>query len=215
MKFSELPMHHALLLTHPNRTVYADNLWKELQAQSPAHRFFNQTVLDIDTARDMIAFAQSPLSVEKIALVSFHTASIPAQNALLKVLEEPRDKARFILVTSHTSHLITTVLSRTFHVALHNDTRSDTASQFLQTAPSARIKLPFVTQLLQAEDEEGRKDREEVKRFILSLADVLQTSSHTSRYVKETLEMAAYASDPSSSGKALIEYLALLLPVIK
>lgn len=233
MKFSELPIHHALLITHPNRTLYADALWKEINVISPAHKYFNQTVLDIETARDLISFAQSPYSGEKIALVSFHTATLPAQNALLKILEEPPSNMRFILVTTHRLHVLNTVLSRVFHVDLSpklslaarlasvdfsdvlQKESADRAALFLQTEPQTRMKLPHIVELLSAQDEEGRKDREAVKACILSLASVAGENNLSSRYITETLHIASYASDPSASGKALLEYLALLLPVLK
>ncbi|MEN9338018.1 MAG: hypothetical protein RIQ41_332, partial [Candidatus Parcubacteria bacterium] len=48
-----------------------------------------------------------------------------------------------------------------------------------------------------------------------SLVSPLTEKKTNPRYITETLEIASYASDPSASGKALLEYLALLLPVIK
>lgn len=216
MRFSELPKHHAILLTNTDRTAYGEGLWNELSALSPAHRYFNQTVLDIDTARAIISWAQSPYNDERVALISFHTAGLPAQNAMLKVLEEPRSNTRFILLTTDKSNLIDTVISRTQHIQIDSETRGDKrAEEFLSTSPAFRMKLSHVIDLLAQLDEEGRKDREGVKGFILSLVDVMSKKKLESRYIVETLEIASYASDPSASGKALIEYLALLLPQTK
>ncbi|MEN9338216.1 MAG: hypothetical protein RIQ41_530, partial [Candidatus Parcubacteria bacterium] len=218
MDFSSFPEHHALLVTHPDRQMYGDSLWKELSSLSPAHRYFNQTVLDIDTARSIIAWAQSSYQGERVALISFHTASLPAQNAMLKVLEEPRDGTRFILVTTNKTHLIDTVLSRVLHIDNGQGTGDDGptyAEEFLRTAQQERMKSPFIIEMLARTDEEGRKDRESVKSFILSLVSPLTEKKTNPRYITETLEIASYASDPSASGKALLEYLALLLPVIK
>lgn len=222
MRFSELPSHHALLITHGDRTTYGNALWEELRKISPAHRHFNQTVLDIETAREIISFAQSPYSGEKVGLISFHTASLPAQNAMLKVLEEPRPNMRFILLTTNKNTLIPTVLSRVQHIVV-SDKRQTTgdrheeahADEFLLTSPTYRIKLSFIVELLSKMDEEGRKDREAIKNFILCLAEKLSEKKVESRFIIETLEMASYASDPSASGKALLEYLSLLLPTIK
>lgn len=218
MKFSELPPHHAILITHHDRTAYAEQLFKELQALSPIHRHFNQTVLDIETARSIISFAQSPYTGEKIALISFHTASLPAQNALLKVLEDPRGDMRFILLTTDTSNLIDTVLSRVQHVPLGDSSQTiqdKHAREFLSTSPAFRMKLSFIVDILSRVDEEERKDREAVKGFIVSLVTALKDAKVQSRYTTETLEIASYASDPSASGKALLEYLSLLLPQTK
>lgn len=216
MKFSDLPRHHAILITHNDRTAYAQGLWQEISALSPAHRNYDQTVLDIETARDVISFAQSPYSGEKIAFISFHSASLPAQNALLKVLEDPRGDMRFILLTTNKNNLIDTVLSRVQHVHIDGGkTRDKRAEDFLATPSLARMKLPAVIEILAKLDEEGRKDREAVKGFILNIVGMLRQNNSESKYILETLEIASYASDPSASGKALLEYLTLLLPQVK
>ena len=215
MKFSELPLHHAVLVTNENRQKYADNLWSQLSALSPAHRYFNQTVLDIETARTIISWAQSSYTGDRVALISFHTAGLPAQNAMLKILEEPRNSVRFILVTTHKNNVIDTILSRVQHVPLHDEGDQEEARAFLETKQGMRMKLPLIVDILARIDEEGRKDRESVKAFILSLIPLLQKEKAGSRYIEETLKIASYASDPSASGKALLEYLSLLLPVVK
>ncbi len=220
MKLSDLPKHHALLLVTSERESASLALHDELKSISPAHRFFNQTVLDIDTARNIISWSNTPYNEERIGLISFHTAGVPAQNAMLKVLEEPREGVRFILITSNKDNLIETVLSRVQVVQpTTNDQRptsNDDADLFLETKPTARIKLPFVTELLSREDEEGRKDREALRAFLLDLIDSLKIKKNIKpKYIEETIEMSSYAGDPSSSGKAILEYLALLLPQTK
>jgi hypothetical protein len=217
MKLSDLPQHHAVLVVHSLREEVGSGLWNELQVLSPVHRFFNQTVLDIDTARSIIHWSNIPYNDEKIALISFHTAGIPAQNAMLKVLEEPRVGVRFILLTSNKANLIGTVLSRVHHIDERKEDGkiSPHAKEFLHTPHAARMKLPFIVELLARVDEEGRKDREGVRAFILSLSEALSKEKVEARYIQETLEVASYASDPSASGKALLEYLALLLPQTK
>ncbi len=218
MNVSELPSHHAILLTHTDRKNLATTLWKELQSQSLAHRFFDTTVLDIETARAIISWAKSSYDTDRVGLISFHTIGVPAQNALLKILEEPNEKTRFILVTSNKENLIETVLSRVLHHTSNSDTtknNSHEAIEFVSTSPTLRMKLSFVTSLLSKTDEEDRKDREAVRTFILSLAEYYSTKKDYVRYVPEILEVASFASDPSSSGKALLEYLSLLLPQIK
>lgn len=219
MKLLDLPNHHAVLLVASEREATGVALWKELQGNSPAHRFFNQTVLDIETARSIISWAQTPYNEKKIALISFHTVGLEAQNALLKILEEPRLGVRFILLTSNKANLIDTVLSR---VLIANEgepvnTNSETlqaAETFLATTHGLRMKLISITTLLSRVDEEDRKDREGVRAFILALVTLLRNNHSEPKYIQETLEVASYAADPSASGKALLEYLSLLLPQV-
>ncbi len=224
MKLSDLSKHHAVLIVDSEREAVGLALWNELQALSPAHRFFNQTVLDIDTARKIISWANTPYNEEKIALISFHTSGIPAQNSMLKILEEPREGVRFILITSNKDNLIDTVISRLQVFKTNNEERitnnDGLAKLFLETNPTTRMKLPLVVELLSRVDEEERKDKESVRKFILQIAEFLGSQSASgrmvkSKYIEETLQMASYASDPSVSVKALLEYLALLLPVVK
>lgn len=218
MKWNDLPEHHAVLVTHLDRGPYGDSLWDELSQLSPAHRYFNQTVLDIDTARKIISWAQAPYNDERIALISFHTAGIPAQNAMLKILEEPRPRTRFVILTSNAANLLPTIMSRVHHVrSEESEVNLDRkhAEEFLRTSYAFRMKLSFVVDLLARIDEEGRKDREAIRSFLLSVAGALSSARVSPHYVQETLELASYASDPSASGKALLEYLALLLPQMK
>lgn len=218
MKFSDLPKHHAVLIVDDERDACGVALWNEIQNLSPAHRFFNQTVLDIDTVRKIIYWTNTPYNEEKVALISFHTIGIPAQNAMLKILEEPRDKVKFILLTSNKDSLINTIISRVCEVnRKEKDNVFDLrAKLFLETKPTLRIKIPVVIELLSNVDEEGRKDREGIKKFILQLVDILiKEKNIKSKYIQGAIEIADYASDPSASGKALLEYLSLLLPQLQ
>lgn len=206
--------HHAILLTHPERKELTERIWGELQHDSVAHRLFDATVLDIANARDIISWAKSAYDRERTGLVSFHTIGIPAQNALLKILEEPDNKTKFILVTSNKNDLIDTVLSRVLHHEIGKipEKQPEDAKYFLETPPTERMKLKFVTNLLAKKDKEDRKDREAIRMFILSLSSELTNNKASSKVIRETIEVASYASLPSSSGKMLLEYLSLLLP---
>ena len=217
MNFSELPQHHAVLLVSEARSASAKKLWEELQGISLAHRFFDQTVLDIDTARDIISWANTPYNDEKVGLISFHTAGIPAQNAMLKILEEPRAGVRFVLVTSNKESLLPTVISRLHVISLEESKRKNgNVAEFLETKPTSRMKLPCIADLLAREDEEGRKDRESARVFLLSLGEhFVGAKGISKKHAEEIFECASYASDPSTSIKAIFEYLSLLLPQVK
>lgn len=210
-------IHHATLFVHPERKKFSETLWNDLRNDSLAHIFHDHTVVDIDTARQLTSWANAPYEGERVALLSFHTITLPAQNALLKILEEPRVGVRFILVTTNQEALIPTLLSRLQlqSLPLQEVLYKKEATLFLATPHKERMKLASVTSLLNATDEEKRKDREGVKLFILSIATLLGTKQELHKETQEVLEVASYASDPSSSGKALLEYISLIVPVIK
>lgn len=216
MKLKDLPNHHAVLLVSNERDTTGIALFEELQKISIAHRFFNHKILDIDMARNVISWAQTPYNEEKIALISFNTIGLEAQNALLKMLEEPRNGVRFILLTSNKKNLIDTVLSRLYTVEKQlNEEVLTNAENFISTRHDLRMKLPHVIDILSRVEKingRERKDKEILRIFILSLVTVLRNINAKPKYIKETIEVASYVADPSSSGKALLEYLSLLLP---
>jgi hypothetical protein len=209
--------HHATLFTHEKRKEVSGIIWKNLKLQSIANVVYDVTVIDIDTARKLIAWSNTPYHEPKVAFLTFHSITIQAQNALLKLFEEPRKGIQFILVTHHKNTLLPTLLSRLEHrdlgeIIIPNNATQNHAEEFLTTHYSQRMKLPYIITLITRVDEEDRKDREGVKNFITSLAETISTKEKFSSHTLETLTMAAYAGDPSSSGKAILEYLSLLLP---
>ena len=214
MKLQTLPHHHAVLVVHKDRTGIDSSLWGELTGHSISHRHFNQTVLDIDTARAIISWVNSPYNEKRTALISFHIATHQAQNAMLKILEEPKEGVSFIIVTSNIESLLDTLLSRVVVVSEHEKHIPDAVYTFLQTKPALRMKLQEITVLTLQEDEMGRKDREAIRLFVLHLVSVLAKEKQIPhKYIKETLRMASYAGDTSTSSKTILEYLSLLLPV--
>ena len=219
MKLSDLPKHHAVLIAHHERETISESLWNELAKESLSHNYFKQTVLDIDTVRNIISFANSSQSRNRTALISFHTATLPAQNAMLKILEEPRVGVSFILVTSNRENLIPTVISRVHEIKQKAESRKQNegnAELFFKTKPTERMELNFVKEILNKEDEEKRKDREGVRNFILSLALFARGKKEIrGSDLMKIEECVSYASDSSASGKMLLEFLSLLLPQIK
>ena len=216
MKLIDLPKHHALLIVNRERDLLAAALEKELLEDSHQHRVFIKTVLDIDTAREIISFANTPYNSNKTVLISFHTATLPAQNAMLKVLEEPKEKVSFIVVTGNKEGLLPTVLSRLHEIKNEGSRTEDNemAEKFFSTKPTDRMKLKEVVNVLNEEDEMGRKNRESLKKFISTLVKFSKSNNLESEKLKKLLEMENYASDPSAPGKMILEYLSLLLPKV-
>ena len=217
MNITDSLFHHAILFIHEDRKLFTKKIWKELSLKSIAHTLHDQTVIDIDTARKLITWANTPYEDEKIALISFHSITIPAQNALLKIVEEPRHGVRFIFITTNKDSIIPTLYSRLQEKTSTQELvqKNTEGELFLATPYTQRMKLPYVVHMVSAVDEEGRKDRERVRLFILSLMPLFTQNKASQKHIEEVLATASYAGDPSSSGKALLEYLSLLLPQIK
>ncbi|MDP1815648.1 MAG: DNA polymerase III subunit delta' [Leadbetterella sp.] len=56
-----------------------------------------------------------------------------AANALLKILEEPPEKTLFLLITSDSNRLLTTIISRTQRISIRNNSNSELTSFLVKT----------------------------------------------------------------------------------
>ena len=217
MDFSTIfrSQHHAILFPTRDRNFFLENLRSYLNEEKIIHEVTEGNVLDIDTARALKSWSIKSYGAPKIMILSFHTITIPAQNALLKVLEEPTDGSRFILITSHVDALLPTVRSRLSEQRVTEENIiNSTVKTFLKTPHISRMKLDVVQEILEAKDGDDRKDREKLQEFLSNLFEVMIKEKVDNVITKEVALCASYASDPSSSGKSLLEYLSLRVPRI-
>ncbi len=205
--------HHAITFATFDRGMFLNEIIAYLKESKHRYESIEANVIDIDTARMLKSWSITSYGEPKIMVLSFHTITVPAQNALLKILEEPQEGSRFILITSNIDALLPTVRSRLQEQRIHEKHDIDkTVRLFLKTAQTSRIKLDEIEALLEARDEEDRKDREKLQAFISNLLEALVQEKVDSKIQKEVAQFALYASDPASSGKTLLEYLALRVP---
>ncbi|MFH2118567.1 MAG: hypothetical protein ABII10_02435 [Candidatus Paceibacterota bacterium] len=79
--------------------------------------FFNEQeeTLKIDTVRELLqhtSFARAKTEPQVIVVCATQTASLPAQNALLKIVEEPPPHTQIILIATPGHQLLPTLCSR-------------------------------------------------------------------------------------------------------
>lgn len=119
-----------------------------------------------------------------------------AQNAFLKLLEEPGGQIYFVLTSHNPQNLLPTIRSRTQHVAirpLSQTASSDFIDLFGITAPTKKAQLQFIAQGLPAEltrlnkDEDYFASRSEI---IGDARDFLQADTY-----KKMLLAQKYRSD--------------------
>lgn len=208
--------HHAKLVVHGERDKITELILKEY-VNTPALVVHNQNVIDIDTVRTLSSWHIKEMNTKKVAVVSFHTITHQAQNAMLKLIEEPREDTSFIFITTQKENILPTVLSRMMEVKfdLQSEVKDENVIKFLETPKVLRMKLPLVKEMLDAEDKEGRKDRESVQIFCMKLEGELarQDLDKNLKEIKELRRMISYLGDSAGSPKMILEYLSLLLPV--
>lgn len=167
----------------------------------------DKNVITVDSVRAMrnrlmLRAAEAPLKV--VVIRDAHTMKAPAQNALLKTLEEPPGPTRFILTTSRYRSLLATVRSRSQRLQVAPTTPAVAAERLVDqglTPAASRILAPLVgpqTEAAQALSEQ------EAERWW----DRLQTLFEKPITCAEALELAAElgsSREASALGLALLE----------
>lgn len=167
----------------------------------------------IEEARELIALLSLKNFAQSVFLVGASALTSEAQQALLKLLEEPQEGSIIVLLVPHGS-LLPTVCSRMlpYPEPLEEGSSSAPAKQFLKL--SGKDRSDYIAKLLK--DEEGVKDR--VRDFVNGLEAELSKKMRTDKKTREALEDIAmvrgYLSDRSPSLKMLLEHLAVALPVV-
>ncbi len=133
--------------TTDHLAILADYLKTEFQLKltnSPQVNIYNQEAesLKIKTVRQVIdqaSFASFHNKTRFFAFLYVHKATIPAQNALLKLIEEPPANTYCLLITNQLNKLLPTIKSRCLLVHPQK-----------QTAVNKNQQLPdFLTKLFQ------------------------------------------------------------------
>lgn len=166
----------------------------------------------IEESRDLTQQASlKPMSGKALFVVGVSTISTDAQQALLKLFEEPQAGVTFVLLVPHGA-LIATLRSRFLVYPLRLEEESlqaSAAKKFLSSAYKERSAQ--VTALLK--EEEGTRER--VREFLAALEVLLHKNISKKEFRDALADVAlvrGYAADRSASNKMLLEHLAAVLP---
>ena len=218
-------LHHAYALIGN-----ADEILKELQTFFKKELKFemvgnpdfwqgNYDVLDVDDSRALKELHQNRPTAgdKKIFVVSANFITEKAQNAMLKIFEEPRGDTHFFLILPNAFNLIPTLASRL--MIIHHaggDNSLINVKDFLKLSISERIEE---IKKLMASITDEEKSKIEVVNFINALEVELakKTDFHklTGKHAKlfEQIEkIRQYSSEQSPSLKMLLEYAAFIIP---
>jgi len=152
----------------------------------------SETSIGIDMVRDLQDFANHPPLINSkkyIVIPHAETLTPEAQNALLKVLEEPPEYTQFILVAPNTQSFLETVLSRCQIVRdIGESVATETTNQLTEllklTAPIRLSHLPTL------------KGKEEYLAFIRQLLSEAE-SAHNRSVLYYCLEHITKNANPS------------------
>lgn len=224
-------LHHFYVLVG-NRNDIRDGLGvffeDELSCPTHANPLYIEKSCDrllIDDVKKIVdrSFVKTEKGKKMVFCLSFNNATLEAQNALLKVIEEPSESTFFFLVVPRADTLIPTVLSRAFLINAvageSGDGEGESVSgknyskqislDLLNTKKDIGQKMKIVDGVIKKIKEkkiERGAVREIVKNIIIELEkDVGQNLVA----LKSLQKLDSYAADPGSSAKLLLEKVVL------
>lgn len=209
-------LHHAYAIVGGNKEFILNYLEENKIATSgnPDVVLLSEERLSIETARKLKT-AQSQVSLEnkQFFLIECSNITKEAQNALLKVFEEPAGNTYFFLIIPNKNILLETLLSRLEVLDAHQ--RSTQAkisvSDFLKMRPSERVDL--VKKLTDAKTDD-KLTKPEAIQFLNELEETLakdMTKNKDFELFQEIRNTRSYLGDQGSSLKMLLEHISLLV----
>ncbi len=165
---------------------------------------------------------------KKIFIISMNNFLLEAQNALLKIFEEPTPDTHFFLIVPDASALLQTVVSRFYFIPAEarlsqNMTESvGQAEKFLIMSLSARIA--FLKEFLSVEESDDEEIESAVETSARSKASVFLNALELALHHKtakgkvdiqsfdQIFQVREFLRQPGSSVKSLMESVALVVP---
>lgn len=172
----------------------------------------------IDESRELIELAAlRHTGGRSLFFITAGSMTSEAQQALLKLFEEPQEGTIFVLLVPH-GMLLSTLRSRMLTLPkgeeeLFSSPRSSSTREFLSWPYKKRSD--WVTAFLK--DEEGARER--VRAFLTELEAELYAKIGEGAMIRQGLQdiehFRGYLSDRSPSLKMILEHLAATLPILK
>lgn len=171
------------------------------------------TIDDSRNLRELHSVRPVDISGKKIFIVSISSITTEAQNALLKLLEEPAEYAYFFFIISSAHLLLPTIKSRLVFIETSSPKKKETSSvegdRFLKSSSAKRLDI--IKKLLEDISKE-KKTKQQAVEFIDEIEFALYSKGKIKDNIKsfETLDLARkYSTDRAPSLKILLEYVAL------
>lgn len=195
---------------------------------NPDFRVLQYETMGIDEAHSLKESAERKAvsGGKKVFVVSARGITKDAQNALLKVFEEPPADTHFFLIVPSLALLLPTLRSRVEVLGVESEEHNsdkELVAEFLSGTVPARLAL--VQKMLKELEQEKKKkedssepllEKARILSFLDSLEQMLakQTLVTVAPALREVLEVKKYSRDRAPSLKLLLEHLALVLPKV-
>lgn len=198
-------MHHATLVIG-DCTASRARLEMEHKDFGPDVVSYSFNRLGIDDARHLKEATSSRPVIHglRIFIVHINTATIEAQNALLKLFEEPQLTTRFYVVVPRRDTFIPTLLSR-FMIE-----EAEFVAAELPIAVTTFLSLSQADRLEEIKTRTKNKDMVWIEELLSGL-EIWATEKQKTAALREILFVRMHERQRSASHKMLLEHLSLSL----
>lgn len=219
--------HHAYYLVGGNSacTELVAELNKHHKIQTEGNPdFFTKKyeVFTIDDARKLKTEAEmrpvgNQASAKKIFVIQIDNITVEAQNALLKLLEEPTESTHFFFIVSAAHLLLPTVKSRMSFIESGPRTQANAATDASSKEAETFLKMSVPKRLdhvkkLVDDITKEKKTKQDAIEFLNSIQSEIYGKSGAKKasHALAVIEKArSYMNDRAPSLKMLLEYVAL------
>lgn len=219
-------LHHAYILEGLHDNIFpklCDFCEKKLKFETKANPDFHYEIFERFTIADARHLHEMQMRKttdrgKKIFIISFNFITKEAQNALLKVLEEPTKGTHFFFIINSTKRLLDTVLSRVVCITENKSEKSEIdntqGEKFISL--SYKDRMIFISKFVEDIKNE-KKSRGDVMFFLQLLEEVFhkklkeKPTAQNAQILKEVSMAEKYIHDHGSSAKQLLEHVALMV----
>ena len=219
-------LHHAYAILGDRKKAKEELftfLEKDLRFPVTGNQDFLQGDFNVFKIEDSRALNEAHLNLpvkydKKVFVVLANFMTKGAQNALLKIFEEPRADTVFFLVLPEGADLLPTLKSRLIFGKSGGDDSISQAETFLTAKPGKRMEM---INKITKDIKDEKLTKNDAINFMKNLEKVIKNNHKSKKtsgsrdenlLVIEDIEKAiSYASDESPSIKVILEHLALVL----
>lgn len=182
----------------------------------------------INDARNLKAFSveKATSTQKRIFLIFANNFLLEAQNALLKMFEDPIENTHFFLIVPDTNALLKTFVSRFYLISTKQDLMEELKNAEKFISMSLTMRINFIKELLIEPNEKNEEDfeialldssRSKSLRFLNSLEQVLHNKFQKNLFsdvdfFKHFFKVREFLNQPGSSVKSLMESVAIIVP---
>jgi hypothetical protein len=218
-------LHHAYLIEGeikdilPEVAVFLESLGINKEGNPDVYEEVFENFSIEDSRRIKARQSEAALGTKKFFILGANFFLHEAQQALLKVLEEPAPHTHFFLITPKPDLIIDTLRSRLYEISERGELSAEdlaAADNFLKASLAER--LAQIEEILKSEDQaallkmKGLKLLNSLEKILCGKWDRTNRGAEEVFCLEEIGKCRNYLSHRGSSIKMLLEHIALILP---